>query len=375
MIDFLHSLPYKTYIGLFLSSLFAGYWLLPQVIWLGRGLGAYTRGNPSNPNSPTQLGGLAIGLPFIFGISLLMMLRNEVSQNMYMIPLHMRGLFFGSCLALTLGFLQDLLRFNRYVRLGLKTGLAVTGYYYTFRFNISTDWGPDWNVTLTAILTILWIIGFISLIDLIERKTQSSPGLALVAILSLLVISLVMDQYRAIVVCSLLTGGLLSLLSQNASIRPRLGSTGTYLLGFTLATTILESHFIEDTYNVVLSVIGISLFTILIWILNPSRILYTIRRARLDQTIPNSTRALEYFQQAYSLEINTAKDTETCWSILCKAATTFGYGKLLHFSSTGSPIRSWGSTETLRKSFTHSLEYAGGILEISRISRHMRCHF
>jgi UDP-N-acetylmuramyl pentapeptide phosphotransferase/UDP-N-acetylglucosamine-1-phosphate transferase len=61
MIEFLGNLPYKTYIGLFLCSLFASYWLTPRTNWLARGLGLF---NIARHNSAPTLGGLAVGIPF-----------------------------------------------------------------------------------------------------------------------------------------------------------------------------------------------------------------------------------------------------------------------------------------------------------------------
>ena len=58
--------------------------------------------SPREHHSP-NLDGLALGLPFIFGISLLMLVKNQVSENMYPVPLQMRGLFLGSCVILALG--------------------------------------------------------------------------------------------------------------------------------------------------------------------------------------------------------------------------------------------------------------------------------
>ena len=166
MIEILSSLPYKTYPGLFLCSLVASYWLTPRTNWLARGLGLF---NIARHNSAPTLGGLAVGIPFIVGIALLLMLKNQVSENMYMVPLHMRGLFFGSILALGLGLLHDILHLNRYLLTILHALLAGLAYYYGFHLDIfPTNAHLAFSIANVA-LTFLWISGFVKFFDFYNR--------------------------------------------------------------------------------------------------------------------------------------------------------------------------------------------------------------
>lgn len=352
MIEFLRNLPYKTYIGLFLCGLFASYWLMPRVTWLARGLGLFARTRSREGHLLPSLGGLAVGIPFIAGISLLLLLRNQVSENMYMVPLQMRGLFFCSCLILALGFLQDLLNLNRYLRVALQTAVAALAYYYGFHLEIL----PDSDLS-TLFFTLLWIVGLINLFDLFNRFNNLFTGFALLLTLSLIGVSYFFDQYRTIVVCCLLSGSLLGLLSYDSSVRPNLGSTGTFFLGFVLAITTLQSHIVDGLYGLLLFSLVTSLLILLLILKLP---VHLPRFPGHTQDLHLRLRSLHYFKQAFALKIEAAPNLEEGWSLLCQAAREFDYLCLAQRSSTGEQIREWNTATG--QVFEFPLKRSGGTM-------------
>ena len=360
MIEFLRNLPYKTYIGLFFCSLFASYWLVPRVTWLARGLGifAYTQSEPERTHP--SAGGLAVGLPFIAGISLLLLLRNQVTENIYMVPLQMRGLFFGSCLILTVGFLQDLLNFNRYLRIALQIAVAAVAYYYGFRLEMFPASESILSPLSTLFFTLLWVVGLINLFDLFNRRSHHFTSFVLVLTLSLLGVAYLLDQYRTIVVCCLLFGSLLGILSHDASLRPNLGSTGTFFIGFVLAVTTLQSHIVDGLYGLLLFALGMGLLVLLLILKVP------IHLPRLPGSFRNpqlSLRSLHYFRQAFALKMKAATDPEDSWHLLCKAAQEFGYHRLTQRANTGDLLREWNEPgNAAGEESAFPLKYSGGWL-------------
>ena len=255
MIELLRDLPFKTYIGLFLSSLFASYWLAPKISWLARGLRLDSRTRSSRDDHSHSLGGLATGLPFIFGISLLLLLKNQVSENMYIVPLQMRGLFFSSCAILALGLLHDLFRLKRFTRIILQIAVASIAYYYGFRTAPSLIGETMIRLNGDLLLSLIWIVGLINLLDLLNRFFATFLIFCLLLVLMLMGVAFALAEYRTIIVCCLLTGGLLGQLSHDQTTRPALGSTGTYFIGFILAITTLQSSLTTGAIEI-LSVLG-----------------------------------------------------------------------------------------------------------------------
>jgi glycosyltransferase involved in cell wall biosynthesis len=356
MIELLSNLPYKTYAGLFLCSLLAGYWLTPKVSWLARGLGIFAqiRRNTAVPS----LGGWVVSIPFIIGITLLLLLKNQVSGNMYMVPLHTRGLFFGSCLAVGIGLANDILHLERLPRYFLQVLLAGLGYYYGFRVEIfPTITHPLFTIGNIA-LTLLWIGGFINFFDLYNRLRPSFVPFSFILITSLLFIAFYFNHYRTIVVCSLLSGSLLGVFSHDKALRPNLGSSGTFFIGFVLAVTTLQSGFSIGIYGFLFFSIGTGLFLLFISNKGPINKPHALRPEDHLQL-----RSLNHYRQAIDLQMEVAEDTSTTWNLLGRGAKAFGYYSLWQCSSAGAQLSKWGHS-TAPPTKTYPLWHSGGHLHI-----------
>jgi len=356
MIDFLSNLSYKTYVGLFLCSLFAGYWLTPKASWLARGLGivASTRRN----DTVLSLGGLAVGIPFITGITLLLLLKNQVSENMYMVPLHMRGLFFGSCLAMGLGIVHDILRLNNYLRIFLQTLLAGIAYYYGFRLELFSETTHPPFALGNIALTLLWVCGIINIFDIYNRLRPSFTRFSLLLILSLLCAAFLLDQYRTIVVCCLFSGSLLGVLSHHKALQPNLGSGGTFTIGFALAVTTLQSQLTDHLYGISLFIIVATLFLLFISYKKSAHQPYQSLQENYLQL-----RSLNHLCQALVIQIEMSEDENEAWDLLCLGAETFGYYGLSQYSSTGERFKTWGQSAQT-SNISHPLWRSGGYIHI-----------
>ncbi len=361
MIDFLNHIPFKTYFGLFLCSLFASYWLIPKISWLARGMRLYAKTDSSRFKNNPSLGGLSTGMPFLFGISLLMLLRNQVSDNMYMVPLQMRGLLFGCSAALVVGLVHDILALNRPLRLALQCALACLAYFYGFRAVPS----PDDTLTLISVdnllLTFVWIIGTINLFDLMNRALSMFPTYSLILVLTILGIAITLDQFRTIVICSLLAGGLFGHLSYDRSNRPSLGSTGAYFLGFTLAVTTMQSHMAGELVGVSAAAITLAVLVLLVLLKLRNHLIFPgPKDARMLRV-----KSLQHYRLAAEARIHGARKKAEAWSALHRAAEEFGWDGLQLTANNGAVVEQCPSS-VVEKTIALEIDmrFSGGYLQV-----------
>jgi colanic acid biosynthesis glycosyl transferase WcaI len=361
MIEFLRSLPFKTYIGLFLCSLFASYWLIPKISWLARGMRLYEKTRASRASENLSLGGLSTGLPFLLGISLLLLLQNQVSENMYMVPLQMRGLFFGCTAALILGLLHDVFTLNRPLRLILQFALALMAYFYGFRAEPSpTDSMPLIPID-DLLLTLLWIIGLINFFELLNRIFSIFPAFAFVVVLAILGLSFTIEQHRTIVVCCLLAGGLLGYLSHGRTARPALGSTGTYFLGFAMAVTTIQSGIIDGAVEVLATATAMGALALLLLLKLPSHLPFSGRKKTANLRI----RSLHHYRLAAEARIQAATNAEEAWDALRRATGEFGWNGLRLSANNGTVVEQFPtSTSEIPVCLEIAMHLSGGQLQV-----------
>jgi UDP-GlcNAc:undecaprenyl-phosphate/decaprenyl-phosphate GlcNAc-1-phosphate transferase len=151
------------------------------------------------------------------------------------------GLFGGAIIATVIGALDD--RYDLRARwqflgqLGLAGVAIVSGITVTF---ISNPLGPgniQFPVAVGIIFTVVWIVGMINSLNFIDGLDGLSSGIALIAALTLGVLSLTIpvNQPLVAVFCFVLAGGLLGFLRWN--FHPAVvfqGTAGVMFLGYTL---------------------------------------------------------------------------------------------------------------------------------------------
>jgi len=333
MIEILRDLPYKTYTGLFICGLLASYWLIPRIIWFAKGLRLYSKARESKSRDELSLGGIAIALPFILGISLMLLLRNQTSDNMYMVPIQMRGLFFGACAILTVGLIQDILSPPRILNIALQVAIGCIAYYYHFQINLSALSSFDLGLVVNIVLTVLWILALINIFDLLQHIYQQFPSLVLLFVLSLLGVAFVTDHYRAIVVYCLLTGSLFGYLSHDSTLRPVLGSTGAYFIGFILAITILQSEIASlFLVGLVLCVMAIIIISFFLFVKNTTPFSHRLNNVN---TTHSHIRSMYHYATAICLRLQIAKSHQESWKLVCDVASEFGYSYIQLEASSG----------------------------------------
>jgi UDP-GlcNAc:undecaprenyl-phosphate/decaprenyl-phosphate GlcNAc-1-phosphate transferase len=196
--------------------------------------------------SPVPRGG-GVGVAFAFlVVAAAVLLINErlalVSIPFTIDPEQLIALLVGGAAATLFGFLDDYFQLRaRWQLLGqVALGLIaiVGGMTVTF---LNNPFGPN-TILLTGIyatgFTMLWVVGMINSINFIDGLDGLSSGIALIAAVTLGLISLTATLYQPFiaVLCFALAGSLLGFLRWNfhpASIF--IGTSGVMFVGYTLA--------------------------------------------------------------------------------------------------------------------------------------------
>ncbi len=192
-----------------------------------------------------RAGGLAVGVAFlVVGLGLM----GLDSMGVISLPtgsltaLELTVLFGGVALAMGFGFLEDVVQLRARWQLVLQlllAGVAVVGGVTIGVINNPFGGGLIVFATPFAILfTVLWIVGMINSINFIDGLDGLSSGVAIIAALTLGVISVTgsFNQPEITLLCAILAGSLLGFLPRNFHpARIFIGTTGVYLVGFALA--------------------------------------------------------------------------------------------------------------------------------------------
>lgn len=192
-----------------------------------------------------RAGGIAVVLAFVVVGGGLALIRDSLPGVSVSRPLpegQLLGLFGGAILATVFGALDDMFdlraRWQFLGQLVLAAVAILSGITVAF---IGNPFGPN-NIQFIApvgiAFTVIWIVGMINSLNFIDGLDGLSSGIALIAALTLGVLSLTVqvNQPLVAVLCFVLAGGLLGFLRWN--FHPAVifqGSAGVMFLGYTLA--------------------------------------------------------------------------------------------------------------------------------------------
>ena len=192
-----------------------------------------------------RAGGIAVVLAFVVVGGALALIRESLPGVPASRPLpeaQLLGLFGGAILATVFGALDDMFdlraRWQFLGQLVLAAVAILSGITVAF---IGDPFGPGvirFIAPVGTAFTVIWIVGMINSLNFIDGLDGLSSGIALIAALTLGVLSLTVqvNQPLVAVLCFVLAGGLLGFLRWN--FHPAVifqGSAGVMFLGYTLA--------------------------------------------------------------------------------------------------------------------------------------------
>jgi len=153
----------------------------------------------------------------------------------------LRGIFIGGSIIALLGLADDI----KPKGLGYKMKFAVqfTAAAALVAFDIRIQFiTPAWFADL---LTVIWVVGVINAVNIIDIMDGLSSGIAVIASMAFLFISLPSEEVYVNFAAAALAGALLGFMPYNFSRRLKifLGDTGSLLVGFVLAALSLGTSY------------------------------------------------------------------------------------------------------------------------------------
>ena len=191
-----------------------------------------------------RVGGVAIVLAFNAPITALLFVDSSVAlifrQNRELIL----GLYVGGFAIAALGLYDDLYGANARLKFAVQTGVALLLYAIGFRIEIiSSPFGGAIGLGVLALpFTVLWIVGVINAMNLIDGLDGLAGGVALFAVLTNFILAFARHDVLVSLAMAALGGAVLGFLIFNfnpASIF--MGDTGSMFLGFVLAAVAVKT--------------------------------------------------------------------------------------------------------------------------------------
>jgi UDP-GlcNAc:undecaprenyl-phosphate GlcNAc-1-phosphate transferase len=191
-----------------------------------------------------RLGGFAIATAFYLGMTVaLVVARAVIGRRLSVETGHLPAILVGVALIAGVGLMDDLQSMRARVKLAAQVMIALVA--YGLGLSIDTLDGPWGSLALgiwSLPLTVLWIVGVINALNLIDGLDGLASGVALIGIAAFFAIGLLHGGADPILpVLAAAAGGVLGFLRFNlppSSIM--MGDAGSMLLGFLLAAVAIS---------------------------------------------------------------------------------------------------------------------------------------
>jgi UDP-GlcNAc:undecaprenyl-phosphate/decaprenyl-phosphate GlcNAc-1-phosphate transferase len=236
----------RSYLAAFAEALILCLVLTPVVRSLARRLGAVSVPGERHVHTRAipRLGGVAIALSALAPVFTLLFVDSSVASFIRQAPELVFGLLAGGLVMCGLGALDDVRGLSVPTKLAVQILTAVLAYYAGFRIDgVALPWlGPVSLSYFGLPFTVLWIVGVTNAVNLIDGLDGLAAGVVFFAAVSNLMVALLGDTsvgtiFVALLMTSLM-GTLLGFLVYNFNpARIFMGDSGSYFLGFLLATS------------------------------------------------------------------------------------------------------------------------------------------
>jgi UDP-GlcNAc:undecaprenyl-phosphate GlcNAc-1-phosphate transferase len=225
----------KTYLVAFIISFTAALLLVPLVKRAAFSLKVF---GGDSENLVPRLGGVAIYFAFLIPLAGLFFYDNSVSMLFMRDARLMYGLFIGGTLTILLGAVDDFRNLSPFKKLIFEFFIGTYLYSVGFRItDISTPFGVTFSLGFWEYpLTLLWIIGIMNAMNLIDGIDGLATGISFFAVITVGAISISAGNVLNILLCSALAGALLGFIRYNFNpAQIYLGDSGSLFLGYVLA--------------------------------------------------------------------------------------------------------------------------------------------
>ncbi|MDR1695467.1 MAG: undecaprenyl/decaprenyl-phosphate alpha-N-acetylglucosaminyl 1-phosphate transferase [Endomicrobium sp.] len=194
----------------------------------------------THKESTPYMGGIAIAFGWIVSLFLIRASTDFPDGTLR----SLRGIIYGALIVALLGFIDD----KKYKGLGPKTKLAfqtVAACIAVFGFGIKVSFIPYYWVS--CIVSVFWIVGITNAFNIIDIMDGLSSGIAFIASLAFLFISLPTEMIYVNFCAAALAGALLGFIPYNLSKSKKIfmGDTGSLFIGFILSCLAMGTSYTQ----------------------------------------------------------------------------------------------------------------------------------
>lgn len=234
----------RSYAFTFCVSLFMAVVLTPLARRLALRIGAIStpRARDIHERAVPRLGGAAIAVAFFTPLLALAILDTDVAATLKANPLLSLGLLVGGVALGALGAADDTVGVSAKAKLAVQLCVACFAYGMGFRIEaVSIPFLGVWEMGVFALpVTALWIVGVVNAVNLIDGLDGLAAGVIFFAALTNFVIAVIGHQIFVAVVMAAIMGAMVGFLFYNFNpAHIFMGDSGSYFLGYLLATTSL----------------------------------------------------------------------------------------------------------------------------------------
>jgi len=232
--------PPFLYFMTFVMSLAVSSLLTPVLRWIALRLNILDRpwSEVKTHQSPTPyLGGLAIWSGWALSLFAIRFFTHFPTGTLH----SLRGILIGSIIIMSLGLVDDIiprgLGFKKKFLIQILAALLLIA--FDIRLNFVTPY------FMAFLLTVIWIVGITNAFNIVDIMDGLSSGIAFVASLAFLFISLPTEQIYVNFCAAALAGGLLGFIPYNLSKKRKIfmGDAGSLAIGFLLAAESLGTSY------------------------------------------------------------------------------------------------------------------------------------
>jgi UDP-GlcNAc:undecaprenyl-phosphate GlcNAc-1-phosphate transferase len=230
----------RSYLLVFAVALLLAALLTPEAMRVGRWMGALDR---TKGMAVPRSGGLAIVAAVVIGLALVALVFAPARGLLSLSFARLGAVYVGAVIILALGVLDDLIGLKAIPKFAVQ--ILVAAGLYVAGVRAETVWLPfgiyELGYGLGLLFTVVWIVGITNAFNLLDGIDGAAAGAAVFALLAMFVTSATLGQPMVALITVALAGATLGFLPFNfAPARIYLGDSGSYFLGFALATLAIQ---------------------------------------------------------------------------------------------------------------------------------------
>ncbi|MEW6556614.1 MAG: MraY family glycosyltransferase [Elusimicrobiota bacterium] len=246
-----------SYLYAFLISFFIAYFITPIFVTIAKKFDILDHPHTSvktHKIATPYLGGLSIFLGFLFSLFVIRYITHFPTGTLRAL----RGIVTGATLLVIVGLIDDIKIIGFKAKFLWQIVVAIILINFDIRIKFIQ---PQY---LADILTVIWIVGIINAINIIDIMNGLAAGISFIAATTFLFIALPTEEIYVNFAAAALSGSILGFIRYNfPQAKIFMGDTGSMLLGFVLAALSLGTSYTKINnialYSPIL-ILGIPIF-------------------------------------------------------------------------------------------------------------------